>query len=188
MKRLIVGVPVKAVYTADIVNVFFHYKGIEMSLGILNFRFEFRALINSYKGVNSLFRISDLENCEDIRWRYQCESDKEVFEGRFGKDKINNIFKELLSKRIAGVVFDLDSDITETNILKHKSIMERRPDYKIDYSVLFGPLGETIKFTYIDSDFYKDEYVLDSCRLLSDKEIKACCEDYLSGQQELDFS
>jgi hypothetical protein len=181
--KLIKGSPVRAVYVADIVHIVaFHYKGERKAISLKHLRFEFRGIISSQD--NKLYRMPNLEKCESINYSISDE-DKEILEKCFGNSKI----KEFISKRINGVECGNAVD----NFIQAKEIIDNHIKYdqnslSIKNNCAFGPLGERIRFAFIDSDFYRDSYVLDIYKMIPDKEIEVYCEDYLSGQQELNFN
>lgn len=182
MKTLIKGSPVRAVYVADKVYIAaFYYKGERKAISLNHLRFEFRGIISQD---NKLYRMPNLENCESINYSI-LDEDKEILEKCFGNSKI----KEFISKRINGVECGNAID----NFIQAKEIIDNYIKYdknslSIKNNCAFGPLGEKIRFAFIDSDFYRDSYVLDIYKIVPDKEIEIYCEDYLSGQQELIFN
>lgn len=182
MKTLIKGSPVRAVYVADSVHIAsFYYKGERQAITLRHLRFEFRGIISQD---NKMYRMPNLEKCESINYSI-LDEDKEILEKCFGDSKI----KELISKRINGVECGNAID----NFIQTKEILDNHIKYdqnslSIKNNCAFGPLGEKIRFTFIDSDFYRDNYVLDIYKMIPDKEIEIYCENYLSGQQELIFN
>ena len=183
MKVLIKGVPVRAAYAADSVHIAAFYKGKRNAIALKNLRFEFRGIITQD---NKFYRIP-LENCESINYSI-LDEDKEFLEKRFGNSKI----KDLISKRINGVECGNAID----NLIQSKEIIDNHIKYDqnswyMKNDCAFGPLGEKIRFAFIDSDCYKDAYVLDMLKMIPDKEIEVYCEDYLSeyrAQQEFIFN
>ena len=179
--KLIKGSPVRAVYMADVVHIAsFYYKGERQYITLKHLRFEFRGIISQN---NKFYRMPNLEKCESISYSI-LDEDKEILEKCFGDSKI----KEIISKRINGAECGNAID----NVIQAKDILDNHIKYDSNSLYMknkcaFGPLGEKIKFAFIDSDFYRDSYVLDIYKMIPDKEIEVYCEDYLSGQQELDF-